>query len=435
MIYRNKNLLSNHFKKFNEKSVSHTNNIFNNKKLICQNYTTKIINNHMRENKFLNSTNLKNKRKAHSTSISKNEKYNLNSLIHNDNIYNMINEKKNKSPYNKIKKNYKANFYDHHLNNIITLTNCLNNNHKLKTKNQLLRNSINICSIGVSLIKTKDSKDGMNSENNFSKSSSKNKNSNINIKTNNNIKYQNNKSNYINSGIIRQKKISYNKIEKSNKKMLKKLKTVSPFGNNYNKPIENSNISSNKKSNYYWNNRTKKKNLQNNKSLDNQKAFFKKKKIKEASANKNFLFKYKNKIISRNVGNNNINNNLIKNNTNITLNTEEIFNNNKLNNLTITNMNKNKEQMSRNIINNFISFSGKSKNSNMMNNTNSYLNNHDYLKILSNLNKNKGVFFTNSNSNYNKKAAILKGSKSKNNIYLKNNLFNKPFYKLSKKKN
>ena len=123
--------------------MSHTNNIFNNKKLICQNYTTKIINNHIRENKFLNSTNLKNKRKAHSTSISKNEKYNLNSLIHNDNIYNMINEKKNKSPYNKIKKNYKANFYDHHLNNIITLTNCLNNNHKLKTKNQLLRNSIN----------------------------------------------------------------------------------------------------------------------------------------------------------------------------------------------------------------------------------------------------------------------------------------------------
>lgn len=97
-------------------------------------------------------------------------------------------------------------------------------------------------------------------------------------------------------------------------------------------------------------------------------------------------------------------------------------------------MNKNKDQMSRNIINNFISFSGKSKNSNIMNNTNSYLNNHDYLKILSNLNKNKGVFFTNSNSNYNKKAAILKGSKSKNNIYLKNNLFNKPFYKLSKKR-
>jgi hypothetical protein len=96
MIYRNKNLLSNQFKKFNEKSMSHTNNIFNNKKLICQNYTTKIINNYMRENKFLNSTNLKNKRKAHSTSISKNEKYNLNSLIHNDNIYNMINEKKNK---------------------------------------------------------------------------------------------------------------------------------------------------------------------------------------------------------------------------------------------------------------------------------------------------------------------------------------------------
>lgn len=63
--------------------------------------------------------------------------------------------------------------------------------------------------------------------------------------------------------------------------MLKKLKTVSPFGNNYNKPIENSNISSNKKSNYYWNNRTKKKNLQNNKSLDNQKAFFKKKKLRK----------------------------------------------------------------------------------------------------------------------------------------------------------
>ena len=100
-------------------------------------------------------------------------------------------------------------------------------------------------------------------------------------------------------------------------------------------------------------------------------------------------------------------------------------------------MNKLKEQLSRNIFNNLSSFQIKSnKKTNIMNNTNSYLNNKDYLKIINNnINKPKGIYFTNSNSNYIKKGTILKGSKSKNNIYLKNNFFNRPVRKINKKKN
>ena len=118
----------NQIKKIKEKNIayiSHNNNLYS-KKNNCQNYTTKIITNHKRTNKFLNNCNLNDKRKAHSSSISKHEKYNLNSLIQNDNLYNnMMNDKKNNSPSNKIKKNSKSNFYDHHVNNIITLNNCL----------------------------------------------------------------------------------------------------------------------------------------------------------------------------------------------------------------------------------------------------------------------------------------------------------------------
>ena len=80
------------------------------------------------------------------------------------------------------------------------------------------------------------------------------------------------------------------------------------------------------------------------------------------------------------------------------------------------------------------SFSGKTKINNIMNNTNSFLNNHDYLKLLNNINKSKGIHVTNNNSDYLKKGIILNGSKSKNNIYLKNNFFNKPVKKLNKKK-
>ena len=171
--------------------------------------------------------------------------------------------------------------------------------------------------------------------------------------------------------------------------------------------------------------------------MDNQKVFFKKKKIDNISAkNKEIALKTKNKILSRNIGSNNINNYLIKNNTNIKINTKDIFNN-KINNLTITNINKLKEQLSRNIFNNLNTFQVKSnKKTNIMNNTNSYLNSKDYLKIINNnINKPKGIYFTNNNSNYNKKGTVLKGSKSKNNIYLKNNFFNRPVKKLNKKKN
>ena len=85
--------------------------------------------------------------------------------------------------------------------------------------------------------------------------------------------------------------------------------------------------------------------------------------------------------------------------------------------------------------NNLNSFSGKTKKNNIMNNTNSFLNNHDYLKLLNTMNKTKGAYFTsNNNSDYIKKGIVLNGSKSKHNIYLKNNFFNKPVKKLNKKK-
>ena len=146
----------------------------------------------------------------------------------------MLNVKKKKTPSIKNIKTGKTNIHD--INNIITLNSCLNNN-KMKNKNQLLRNSINIKSIGISLIKTKDSKDNIYSDNYYSKSNSKTKNSIINININENdikILKQTNKQIYINNYIIKQKKASYNKIDKSNKKIMKKIKTVSPFGNTYN---------------------------------------------------------------------------------------------------------------------------------------------------------------------------------------------------------
>ena len=61
------------------------------------------------------------------------------------------------------------------------------------------------------------------------------------------------------------------------------------------------------------------------------------------------MLKTNNKIILRNTGSNNINNNLIKNKTNVKLNTKDIFNN-KLNNLTLSNINKFKEQLCINIL-------------------------------------------------------------------------------------
>ena len=82
--------------------MSHNN--FNNKNLKdnSQNYTTKILNRYKRTNKFLNQSNCFDSRRAHSSSITKNDKYNLNSLIHNTHIYNMMNETRNKSPSNKL---------------------------------------------------------------------------------------------------------------------------------------------------------------------------------------------------------------------------------------------------------------------------------------------------------------------------------------------
>ena len=145
------------------------------------------------------------------------------------------------------------------------------------------------------------------------------------------------------------------------------------------------------------------------------------------------MAKNKNKILSRNIGANNINNYLIKNYTNVKFNTKEIFNN-KLSNLTISNLNKIQEQASRNVFSNLGSFIGKSKKNIIMNNTNSFLNNHDYLKLLNTLNKSKGAYLTNNYSDYLKKRIVLNGSKSKNNICLKNNFFNKPVKKLNKKK-
>ena len=65
------------------------------------------------------------------------------------------------------------------------------------------------------------------------------------------------------------------------------------------------------KNNHYWNNKQKKKNLQNNKSLDSQKLCGKSSKIKANDAStsvyKNIITKNKNKILSRNIGTNNIN--------------------------------------------------------------------------------------------------------------------------------
>ena len=428
----------NKIKKFTEKNMSHNN--FNNKHLkdISRNYTTKIMNRCKRTNKFLNQSNCFDSRRAHSSSITKNEKYNLNSLIHNTYIFNMMKETRNKSPQNKLNQISKSHLYGKRSNNIITLNNCLKNKSKLKTKNQLLRNPINIYSIGVSVARTRDS--NANSEINFSKSNSKNKKK---LKSNKNMKLnQPAKIGYFNNNIMKQDKKNFNQRNKNDQKLLKKLKSISPFNNLYNskgaKKQEVINISNKANKNaHYWNNKEKKKNLLDNKSLDSQKLCGKKNKSKASdgstSAKKNIVTKNKNKILSRNIGANNINNYLIKNYTNIKLNTKEIFNN-KLNNLTITNLNKIKEQISRNVFNNMSSFSGKMKKNNMMNNTNSFLNNHDYLKLLNNINKSKRIYFTNNNSDYLKKGIILNGSKSKNNIYLKSNFFNKPVKKLNKKK-
>ena len=251
-----------------------------------------------------------------------------------------------------------------------------------------------------------------------------------------------NKDYHFNNKIISQEKKNLNPKQKSDKKILKKLKAASPFNNLYNpkglKKQDSTNISSkvNKKI-HYWNNKEKKKSIQDNKSLDSQKLCGKRNKSKvsdaSTSAHKNIVTKNKNKILSRNIGSNNINNYLIKNYTNVKLNTKEIFNY-KLNNLTITNLNKIKEQINRNVFNNLNSFSNKAKKNNNMNNTNSFLNNHDYLKLLNTLNKSKGNYLSNNYSDYLKKGIVLNGSKSKNNICLKNNFFNKPVKKLNKKK-
>ena len=430
----------NKIKKFSEKNsafVSHNHFNKKNRKDISHNYTTKIMNNNKRANKFLTTCNFIDSRKAHSSSISKNEKYNLNSLIHNTHVFNMMNETKNKSPANKLNQISKSHLDGKKFNNIITLNNGNKNKNKLKTKNQLLRNSINIYSIGVSVARTRDS--NVNSEINFSKSNSKNKK----LKSNKNMKLnQTNKNYHFNNKIISQEKKNLNPKQKSDKKILKKLKAASPFNNLYNpkglKKQDSTNISSkvNKKI-HYWNNKEKKKSIQDNKSLDSQKLCGKKNKSKvsdaSTSAHKNIVTKNKNKILSRNIGSNNINNYLIKNYTNVKLNTKEIFNY-KLNNLTITNLNKIKEQINRNVFNNLNSFSNKAKKNNNMNNTNSFLNNHDYLKLLNTLNKSKGNYLSNNYSDYLKKGIVLNGSKSKNNICLKNNFFNKPAKKLNKKK-
>lgn len=91
--------------------------------------------------------------------------------------------------------------------------------------------------------------------------------------------------------------------------------------------------------------------------MDSQKLSSKKTQQKindvSTSVNKNIVAKNKNKILSRNIGANNINNYLIKNYTNVKFNTKEIFNN-KLSNLTISNLNKIQEQASRNMFSNLI---------------------------------------------------------------------------------
>ena len=435
----------NKIKKLTEKNTAYVNNYIFNKKAkkdTSQNFTTKIMSKYKRSNKFLNNSHIIYSRKAHSSSTSKNEKYDLQSLIHNTNIYNIMNETRHKSSSDKLKQISKSHMHGKKTNKIITLNNCKKNTNKVKTKNQLLRNSINIYSIGASVVKTKDS--NINSDINFSKSNSKSKKK---IKSNKNMKLnqpsKNGFSNNKNKNLFKQDIKSSNVKRKTDKKDLVKIKTTSPFNNNQ-KNIkglkkQNSNNINNKtnKNTHYWNNKQKKKNLQDNKSLDNQKLSGKKNQTKtndaSNSVNKNIMTKNKNKILSRNIGVNNINNYLIKNYTNIKLNTKE-FLNQKMNNLTITNLNKIKEQMNRNVFNNLNSFSGKIKKNNIMNNTNSFLNNHDYLKLLNTMNKAKGIYFTNNNSDYIKKGIILNGSKSKNNIYMKNNIFNKPVKKLNKKK-
>ena len=440
----NKNI--NNIKIYNKmKKLSYNQNNYNNKRNYkdnSQNFTTKIIQKYKRTNKFLNSSNIIDSRKAHSSSITKNEKYNLNSLIHNSNIYNIMNETRNKSPEDKLKQISKSHLNGKRINNIITSTNCIKSTNKSKAKNQLLRNSMNIYSIGVSVAKTRNS--NLNSEINFSKSNSKNKKK---IKPNKNIKLNPpSKTTYLNNKLLNYGIKSSNQKKKGDQKILRNIRTSSPFSsnNNINKSNkglkkQNSNNINTKvnKNNHYWNNKQKKKNLQNNKSLDSQKLCGKSSKIKandaSTSVNKNIITKNKNKILSRNIGTNNINNYLIKNYTNVKFNTKEIFNY-KLSNLTITNLNKIKDQMSRNGFNNLNSFTGKTKKNNIMNNTNSFFNNNDYLKLLNTVNKNKGTYFTNSNnSDYIKKGIVLNGSKSKNNIYLKNNFFNKPVKKLNRK--
>ena len=194
-----------------------------------KNFTTKIINKYQRTNKFLNNSNILESRKAHSSSITKNEKYNLNSLIHNSKIYNKMNETRNKSPTDKLKQISKSHLNGKRLNNIITLNNCLKNQNKLKAKKPLFKNSFNIYSIGVTVAKSKDS--NINSEINFSKSNSKRKKK----LTNKNMKLnQQSKKGYINNNnsnnMLRQNKNTQNQVEKK----LKKLKTSSPFNNLYN---------------------------------------------------------------------------------------------------------------------------------------------------------------------------------------------------------
>ena len=444
-VFRKTNNISiyNKIKKFTEKNTAFVSNNNLNKKIRKDNthdYTNKIMNKYNRTNKFLNHSNFMDSRKAHSSSNSKNEKYNLNSLIHNTNIYNEMNKTRNKSPSDKLNQISKSHLYGKSKHNIITLNN-IKNKSKLRSKNQLLKNSIKVYSIGTSIAKTRDS--NVNSEINFSKSNSKSK---KNMKQNKNMKLNQPSKNSLfnnNNNLSKKEKKGINQKQKSDKKILKKLKASSPFNNIYNpKPIKKQdsiNISNKgNKNNHYWNNKEKKTNAQDNKSIDSQKLYGKKNKSKlsdaSCSAKENILTKNKNKILSRNIGGNNINNYLIKNYTNIKFNTKEIFNN-KLSNLTISNLNKIKEQMSRNLINNFNSFSGKTKKNNIMNNTNSFLNNHDYLRLLNNMNKNKGSYFLiNNNSDYLKKGIILNGSKNKNNIYLKNNFFNKHVKKVNKKK-
>ena len=84
-----------------------------------------------------------------------------------------MNETRNKSPYDKLKQISKSHLNGKRLNNIITLNNCLKNQNKLKAKKQLIKNSFNIYSIGVTVAKSKDS--NINLEINISKSNSKHK--------------------------------------------------------------------------------------------------------------------------------------------------------------------------------------------------------------------------------------------------------------------